>query len=301
MAHLSNSTLPSTPLGDSESNASALYQSFFMILASEVGDKTFLIAAILSMRHPRLVVFLGAFSSLAVMSVLSAGMGRLLPSLFLPRKWTQLGAAILFLWFGVKMAREGWEMEGGNAKVQEEMKEVEEEIGGEQEGLPMQDLEGGKLQTLHTVDSTGHCIGVVEDESDLTPSKSDFATRQRSKDVGSKLKEGAHNFASLFLGPVFVQSFVLTFLGEWGDRSQIATIALAAAHVRRLDIPAVSFANVTLPLQNVYIVTLGTVVGHSICTAVAVLGGRWISTQISIKHGMSHPFFLEAGLSLTLT
>jgi len=58
---------------------------------------------------------------------------------------------------------------------------------------------------------------------------------------------------------------VLTFLGEWGDRSQIATIALAAAH-------------------NVYIVTLGTVLGHSICTAVAVVGGRWISTQISIKH-----------------
>lgn len=265
MAHLPNSTLPSTPLGDSESNASALYQSFFMILASEVGDKTFLIAAILSMRHPRLIVFLGAFSSLAVMSVLSAGMGQLLPSLFLPRKWTQLGAAILFFWFGVKMAREGWEMDGGNAKVQEEMKEVEEEIGGEQEGLPMQDLEGGNMQTPHSVQSNGHSTCAVEDASHLTPSKSDFATRQRSKDVGSKLKEGAHNFASLFLGPVFVQSFVLTFLGEWGDRSQIATIALAAAH-------------------NVYIVTLGTVVGHSICTAVAVLGGRWISTQISIKH-----------------
>jgi len=36
---------------------------------------------------------------------------------------------------------------------------------------------------------------------------------------------------SLILGPVFVQSFVLTFLGEWGDRSQFATIALGAAHV----------------------------------------------------------------------
>ena len=34
------------------------------------------------------------------------------------------------------------------------------------------------------------------------------------------------------MGPVFVQAFVLTFLGEWGDRSQIATIALGAAHVR---------------------------------------------------------------------
>lgn len=220
-----------------------------MILASEIGDKTFLIAAILSMRHPRLVVFLGAFSSLAVMSLLSAGMGHVLPSLFLPRKWTQMGAAILFFWFGIKMAKEGWEMEAGNAKVQEEIKEVEEELEEEGEGHQLRPIKGDRDEE--------ECV-----EAAGTPSKSTF---KRRRGFGSSVKEGAHNFASLFLGPVFVQAFVLTFLGEWGDRSQIATIALAAAH-------------------NVYVVTLGTVVGHSLCTAVAVIGGRWISTMISIKH-----------------
>lgn len=30
--------------------------------------------------------------------------------------------------------------------------------------------------------------------------------------------------------PVFLEAFVLTFLAEWGDRSQIATISLAAQH-----------------------------------------------------------------------
>lgn len=208
----------------------ALYQSFFMILASEVGDKTFLIAAILSMRHPRLVVFLGAFSSLVVMSLLSAGMGQILPSLFLPPQWTHLGAGVLFLWFGFKMGKEGWEMEGGSAKVQEEMKEVEEEIqeDEEHEQLPMNDLESGSLETTKT--SNG--LNVSRDEEYLsTPSKSDFNTRQKTRGFKVRVKDGAHNFASLFLGPVFVQAFILTFLGEWGDRSQIATIALAAAHV----------------------------------------------------------------------
>ena len=34
-----------------------------------------------------------------------------------------------------------------------------------------------------------------------------------------------------FLSPIFVQSFTLTFVAEWGDRSQITTIVLAASEV----------------------------------------------------------------------
>ena len=37
-------------------------------------------------------------------------------------------------------------------------------------------------------------------------------------------------------------------------------------------------------IQNVYLVTLGTVVGHGCCTALAVIGGRYVSTKISVKH-----------------
>ena len=177
-------------LDNEESGPEALLQSFAMIIFSEIGDKTFLIAAILAMRHPRLLVFAGAFGSLVFMSILSAAMGHLLPTL-IPRSWTQIAASILFLTFGAKMLLEARQMKGGNEKIQEEMREAEDEI--EDDDAVHNGLPGATLR--------------------------------------SWIADGARNFCSLFLGPVFVQAFALTFLAEWGDRSQIATIALGAAHV----------------------------------------------------------------------
>ena len=55
--------------------------SFAMIIISELGDKTFLIAALMAMSHPRGVVFCAAFGALLVMSVLSAALGHAVPHL----------------------------------------------------------------------------------------------------------------------------------------------------------------------------------------------------------------------------
>ncbi|KAI0716129.1 hypothetical protein C8T65DRAFT_572284 [Cerioporus squamosus] len=224
----------------------ALWRSFAMIIVSEIGDKTFLIAAILAMRHPRLVVFAGAFASLVVMSILSAELGHLLPTL-IPRKWTQVCAAGLFLVFGLKMLQEGREMKAGNEKIQEEMKEAEEDIEGD--------------EAAHDGTGAGRVNGHVRKRSNGRSPSPRSPTQKSLKSYA----ESTRNFFSYLLGPVFVQAFVLTFLGEWGDRSQISTIALAAA-------------------DNVYVVALGTVVGHSCCTALAVIGGRYVSTKISVKH-----------------
>jgi hypothetical protein len=39
--------------------------------------------------------------------------------------------------------------------------------------------------------------------------------------------------------------------------------------------------------QNMYLVTPGTVLGHTCCIALAVVGGRYVSSKISVKHGES--------------
>jgi Ca2+/H+ antiporter, TMEM165/GDT1 family len=61
---------------------------------------------------------------------------------------------------------------------------------------------------------------------------------------------------------VFTQAFTLTFLAEWGDRSQIATIALAST-------------------KNPFGVIVGGLIGHAMCTGIAVLGGRMLAARIS--------------------
>src|SRR5258708_33967965 len=83
-------------LPETEGSVHGFVQAFAMIIFSEIGDKTFLIAAILAMRHPRIVVFAGAFGSLVVMSILSAAMGHILPTL-IPKRWTQLAAGVLLI------------------------------------------------------------------------------------------------------------------------------------------------------------------------------------------------------------
>lgn len=190
------------------------------------------------MRHDRVTVFAGAFGSLLIMSALSAGIGRILPTI-IPKRYTQLAAALLFLIFGMKMLREGRHMSDSNEKMQEEMREVEEEIdtdtlvdgtGMHSNGVvtSLEALEGGRGRSDQRRTPSikfNSQLGWPKDRSPpsrLPPAADTMFTRIRI--LARKIGHG-------ILGPVFVQSFILTFLGEWGDRSQIATIALAAAHV----------------------------------------------------------------------
>lgn len=177
-----------------------------MIIVSEIGDKTFLIAAIMAMKHSRIVVFAAAFSSLFIMSVLSAVLGHVVPNL-IPKQYTDVLAAILFLCFGVRMIFEAYKMEAGAAN--DEMMEVEQELKTVEDrdrATKLEEMEVGGLEATST--NTG-------------------------MSQAERAKEGLMNLMQLVFSPVFVQTFVLTFLGEWGDRSQISTIALAAANVRK--------------------------------------------------------------------
>ncbi|XP_030376564.1 uncharacterized protein LOC115625590 isoform X1 [Scaptodrosophila lebanonensis] len=102
----------------------AFTASISVILLTELGDKTFFIAAIMAMRHPRLIVFGGAIAALALMTVLSCVFGW--AANFIPKVYTYYISTALFIIFGLKMLYEGFKMKPTDA--QEELEEVQTDL-----------------------------------------------------------------------------------------------------------------------------------------------------------------------------
>lgn len=171
-----------------------------LITLSELGDKTFFIAAILAMRHPRRWVFVGASVALFSMTVLSVLIGQM--ATIFPQRYVESAATALFFGFGLKLLYDAAKMSGNQG------------LGHEQ--------------------ADAHA-----------------AVEQKEKDV---------IFWSV--RAVVVEAFTLIFVGEWGDRTQLATVTLAAAN-------------------NPFGVIAGATLGHAICAAIAVICGKLLVGRIS--------------------
>lgn len=196
-------------------------KSLAMTVLSEIGDKTFIAAAILAMRHPRRLVLTGCLSALIVMTILSAVVGWAAPNL-ISRRWTHHITTVLFFAFGLWSLWDAVHQDGDS----EELHEVEKQLDDEWKGNNGVSKEGNK-------------------EAD-------------------DLKKSKRPFLRQLFSPILLQAFSITFFGEWGDKSQLATIGLAAD-------------------ENPLGVVLGGIVAQSLCTTAAVLGGKSLASQISEK------------------
>lgn len=257
--------------GDIVQPMHSLFLAFTMILFSEIGDKTFLVACLMAMRHDRLLVFTAAFSALITMTVLSAVLGHAVPTL-IPKWLTNYLAAALFLVFGVKMLLEARNISPDEG-VSEEMKEVEQELEEKEHEARRKSRRRSSISP-YVLESGRGGIRKGRSENGRLPSPpdsplSEASSRSSSPSRQSSVKNamaGINNLFSFLLSPAWVQTFVMTFLGEWGDRSQIATIAMAAG-------------------SDYWWVTAGALGGHAICTGVAVIGGKAIAGKVSLRTG----------------
>lgn len=177
----------------------AFANSLAMTIVTELGDKTFFIAALLAMRHGPKQVFLGAYTALVAMTIISASLGHVSSALLSP-KYTHWAATVLFIYFAAAALFE-------SARLFR---------AGEGKG-PSDELE----------------------------------------EVKQSLKDDARKGASAVL-----QALSLTFLAEWGDKSQVGTIALSSA-------------------GSPVAVTFGGIIGHFFCSSLAVFGGHAFAERIS--------------------
>ncbi|MGI2904478.1 TMEM165/GDT1 family protein [Tolypothrix sp. VBCCA 56010] len=179
----------------------AFTAGLLLITVSELGDKTFFIAAILAMRHSRRLVLIGVTAALAAMTIISVVAGQAVS--FLPKLYVHYAEIVLFIGFGIKLLYDANRMSAlsCDAEVVGEAKEAVEQA-----------------------------------EKQLPKKKTPLS--------------------------IIIEAFVLTFMAEWGDRTQFATIALAASN-------------------NPFGVTVGAILGHSICAVIAVSCGRMIAGRIS--------------------
>mmetsp|Transcript_137695 Transcript_137695/g.357703 ORF Transcript_137695/g.357703 Transcript_137695/m.357703 type:complete len:346 (+) Transcript_137695:88-1125(+) len=169
----------------------AIVQAFLLTFVSEIGDKTFFIAAILAAGgasggqaggqegqggNQKVLTFGGAIAALAVMTGLAVGIGQLFHSVpdagGLPVD--DICSILAFGFFGVKLLTDAWNMEDDGSLL-DEKEEAEEAI---RESAPAWMSGGGA--------------------------------------------------ASLIFPPLVLQAFVLVFAAEIGDRSFISAAALSA-------------------------------------------------------------------------
>lgn len=219
----------------------AFVASLSVIIVSELGDKTFFIAAILAMKNSRLVVFVASMLALGIMTVLASGLG--VATTVIPRIYIHYTSVVLFVVFGLKMLKEGYDMSPDEAR--EELDQVQSSI----------EKKDGKSSHSNSVDTINSCYSSEDPETGVIKSIPEVPLK-------TKIKRKFLVFVSL----AFIETFMMIFIAEWGDRSQISTLVLAAR-------------------ENVYAVTLGALLGHFLCTGLAVLGGRFVAQMISVKTG----------------
>ena len=197
----------------------AFGSSLTAITLAELGDKTFFMALILAVRHRPRWVFIGAFSALAAVTLISLGLGYGLKEL-LPQGVVPWIAAALFLGFGLKLL----------------------------------------------IDAQGMAANAADDEAQDAEAAIDRAER-------------GQNYPTAW--SVIWEAFGLVFIAELGDRTQFATIFLAAA-------PGFTFAGLLA----------GSLLGHGVVTALAVGAGQWIGKRVNeaLLYRLSGGLFLVFGL-----
>lgn len=163
--------------------------------------------------------------------------------------------------FGIKLLWEAKGLKGGEAS--DELREAEEELMEAEKLERKKNAKKRNLVQKRNNISTDIELGYDHKSNDISNEIilgndiEDECAQTHLK--GKKIRDRSWNISVLF------RSFAMTFISEIGDRSQITTIVLASH-------------------KSPYGVTVGAALGHAICTAIAVMGGKVLASRISERN-----------------
>lgn len=207
----------------------SVVETFSVILVSELGDNTFFIAAIMAVKYSRMVVFLGAMSAVVITTFLAILCGWAVSGV--PQIYLYYCSLIVMWTFGIKMIVDSFRLPEGEEPLSKDYTNVPTEGS---KTPANKDHETSDDQKLIDDPESGCCDDEVNDPAAVTSLS------------------------------IFAEAFALSFVGEWGDRSQFATVVLTWN-------------------DNKCGIMLGSVLAHCVTTGLAVICGRFVARKISVR------------------
>ena len=212
---------------------SSFWYSLSFIFISDLTDKSIFLIIFLSKKLPSLTLFIVSLSSVLWMNYLSILVGFYLPKL-ISEIYMEIIAFILFTTFGILSLIESRK---ADEKIIIELKELNDS-------------------------ENDYSLMNEELETDIESNKESlFPSRIRRSNSISTLDFSINNDSNIGL---ITASFLAICLSDFGDKSQIAIVTMAA-------------------IYNIYGILLGSTIALLGTVTLAVLFGNWITEKISPK------------------
>lgn len=128
-----------------------------------------------------------------------------------------------------------------NVSAMDDLEEVAEEMRGDDQELKVRFRKNSKSEDAENAEIV---VEILNHETEATRLRVESSQESLTESVSIKKEEATsikskiEGFFLLFFNKVFLKTFALTFIGEWGDKSQLATISLAVTYVSLKNITA---------------------------------------------------------------
>ncbi|XP_015783251.1 uncharacterized protein LOC107361049 isoform X2 [Tetranychus urticae] len=196
-----NSTFNSS---ESHSLVEGFSQALLIVTVSELGDKTFIITAIMAMKYPKHYILIGALSAEYIMVTFSLLLG--LATSMVPQTIIHYISIILFFIIGVTMIYEGiaWK-----------------DNSDHNDNIINKDNNSNAINNSNNNDKNDNNVGVLMENRLASTAANNNAPNETRK---FWFKNSIAKHESF----VIIEMFTMVFIAEWADKSQLAVIILTA-------------------------------------------------------------------------